>query len=963
MRLQMGVFKTIIVVGWLFVLNNLLAANAMYVKYISKAQYRGYSKNWCITHNEKGFIYVGNDAGLLRFNGIDWHLYQLPQNKNIRSIKIGADEKIYTGSYEEFGFWEQDPFGQITYVSLSEQLSGFHFNSEEIWKIVEDANGNILFQSFSYIFKYNGNSVEPIKLDESILFLLQANGKMIAQTFNRGLVEYIDGKEVPIPGGDFFKGFDIKVFLHLEDDKYLLGDRDKGMYLWDENGFSKWDCPIQNLLENVEIDNGLFDGKQYYIGTHRDGIFVISKDGQLVSHLNTDNHLKSNTVLSMDVDGNGRLWVGQNKGLCYIDFNYPFTFVIREDNPIGIVHTAAFRNDHLYLGTNQGVFYSKVKGDNFEALSLEDFRLVEGTNGQTWELKEIDNQLLCGHSNGTFRLEGGKASLISGYNGTMVFQKLKTENEDLVIQSTFNILVLLDKDQKGHWKFKSKIPIFNNAVSSIEEDFYQNIWLCHFQKKGFFKMKMDNATNSPMYIKAYGTNKGLPTDFGNGVYNIDNKIVFATDSGFYAYEHLRDTIFSYKSLNSQLENFARSKKVVAGDQDTYWFIKPPAIALFKKQEEAFIRQVQYTFDGGVSMVERFENIVPLTSAVSLICLENGFAIYRKDSVGQEIQKSWGKVFVDQVEMENDEQIITPLPITPSHEVVTLPYPVNRLKFKFSNSQTPGEKTVFHSKLSTQRGWMTDYLNSREFYLLPAGSYELEVFAEDKFGRNSEITTYRFEVTPPWYATRWATVLFILLALVIAAVLSKLIQLFLKGHKRTLKLQQIKAMRDKHRKELMLLEKNIMTLKNENLEKELIHKSSDLANSTMAIIRKNEAFQKLKEEILITDNSIRSAEVHRHVKRIIKLIDSHINVDDDWQVFEIHFDRAHVDFFKRLKAEFSTLTPKDLRLCAYLKMNLSSKEIAPLLNISTRSVEVHRYRIRKKIGLNPDQSLAEFMINF
>jgi len=132
---------------------------------------------------------------------------------------------------------------------------------------------------------------------------------------------------------------------------------------------------------------------------------------------------------------------------------------------------------------------------------------------------------------------------------------------------------------------------------------------------------------------------------------------------------------------------------------------------------------------------------------------------------------------------------------------------------------------------------------------------------------------------------------------------------------------------------------------------------------MAIIRKNEAFQKLKQEILITDNSIRSAEAHRHVKKIIKLIDSHINVDDDWQVFEIHFDRAHVDFFKRLKAEFSTLTPKDLRLCAYLKMNLSSKEIAPLLNISTRSVEVHRYRIRKKIGLNPDQSLAEFMINF
>ena len=81
------------------------------------------------------------------------------------------------------------------------------------------------------------------------------------------------------------------------------------------------------------------------------------------------------------------------------------------------------------------------------------------------------------------------------------------------------------------------------------------------------------------------------------------------------------------------------------------------------------------------------------------------------------------------------------------------------------------------------------------------------------------------------------------------------------------------------------------------------------------------------------------------------------------MFEENFDQAHNNFFKRLKKEFPSLTPGDLRLCAYLHMNLTSKEIAPLLNISIRGVEIHRYRLRKKLGLSGDENLVEFILRF
>lgn len=591
-------YRGISVLLFCFVLHTLLGNNAAYVKYFSKENYKGYSKNWSITHNDDGVVYIGNDAGLLRFNGIDWQLYHLPHNKTVRSVKIGVDGKIYTGSYEEFGYWQADQAGQLSYVSLSDSLCGFSFNNEEIWKIVDDSKGNILFQSFSMIFKYDGQSVEPIKLKESIIFLLEARNKMIAQTLNKGLVEYRDGKEVLIPGSELFQGANVKVFLPFGDNKYLLGERDRGLFIWDDTGFREWQCPARKLLLNKEIDNGIFDGQYYYLGTHRDGIFVVDQAGHVISHLNTENRLNSNTIYCLDIDQSGRLWVGQNKGLCYVEFNYPFSFITRNDNPIGFVHTAAYYNECLYLGTNQGVFMAMVQDEDFEALSLDDFHLVQGTLGQTWELKVIDNQLLCGHTNGTYRLEGNKAVKLSDYNGSMVFQKVKDKEKELVVQSTFNTLVLLDKDAQGQWKFSAEVPGFNNVVSSIENDFYENLWICHFQKKGIFKMRMHDIHEGPAFIMAYGKDKGLPDDFGNGVYNVDNKIVFATGKGFYAYEPLRDTIFNYEQLNRQLGNFADSKKVVKGFDETYWFIKSPSVALYKKENLNFRQVIQYAFNYG-----------------------------------------------------------------------------------------------------------------------------------------------------------------------------------------------------------------------------------------------------------------------------------------------------------------------------------------------------------------------------
>ena len=87
----------------------------------------------------------------------------------------------------------------------------------------------------------------------------------------------------------------------------------------------------------------------------------------------------------------------------------------------------------------------------------------------------------------------------------------------------------------------------------------------------------------------------------------------------------------------------------------------------------------------------------------------------------------------------------------------------------------------------------------------------------------------------------------------------------------------------------------------------------------------------------------------------------MNDDADWKHFEVNFKELHEDFFEILLERYPILTPKDLKLCAYLKMNLSSKEIAPLMGISTRGIEIHRYRLRKKLNIDGSQNISNFLI--
>jgi DNA-binding CsgD family transcriptional regulator len=288
----------------------------------------------------------------------------------------------------------------------------------------------------------------------------------------------------------------------------------------------------------------------------------------------------------------------------------------------------------------------------------------------------------------------------------------------------------------------------------------------------------------------------------------------------------------------------------------------------------------------------------------------------------------------------------------------LPYALNALRFTFSaTSYEDAPRVQYQFKLEGyDNNWSAwTRLTSKEYTNLKEGDYTFSVKSKDIYNREGAITTYKFTVLPPWYRTYIAYTIYGLMTLAALYIVS-----------RFTKVQQQKTMRLKeiqHQEAVLKAEKEIIKLNNEKLENELSHKNKELASSAMHIVHNVETIQKIKTALLSAIESVQDTDAKAHMRKVLRSIANEVSLENNWEQFELHFNQIHQNFLVRLRKEFPELTHNDIKLISYLKLNLSSKEIAPLLNLSVRGVEASRYRIRKKMNLNPSVNLTEFILRY
>jgi DNA-binding CsgD family transcriptional regulator len=931
-----------------------------YVQNYTKAIYQSGNQNWAVTKDEHGIMYFGNSGGLLAFDGKYWQSYRMPNGLIVRSVAADGKGKVYAGGFGEFGYWENDKKGILQYHSLINLVPAkYQPVNEEIWKIYVDRD-RIIFQSFGTIYVYADGKINLIKAPNPFLFLFKTGNRYFVEQVNAGLFELKNNKLLYIEGSKILGNSGVLSILPFPHNKFLIGTARNGLFIYDGRQIKEWPNQANDFFKTYQLNNGVaVPGKYFAYGTILNGVVVIDTSGKVVQHINKSSGLQNNTVLSLYSDNEQNLWAGLDNGIDRIEVNSPLYFYFDKTGSFGTVYSSIIFDNKIYLGTNQGLFYSDwiTNGDKRVFHSF-DFKLIPGSQGQVWELSLQDGHLLCGHNAGTYQVNGGSIEKVSSVNGGWTVKKL---NDNQLIQGTYTGLVIYNKDNAGNWTFDHKIDGFGEPSRYVEQGDKGQIWVSHAYK-GIYKLTLSNDLRKATSIKYYDSRYGLPGSYNINVFKLDNRIIFSSDSGFYTYDDISDHFYRYDQLNGKLGSFASSNKIIPAIGKKYWLINHGRLALadFSVAGKLSIDSNRFSILDG-RMLHNYENISRINSSIYLISVDDGFVILNDADALKQNKIKLPPVLIRRIENITDK--ITTITDNGGHNDIEIPYAQNNIRISYSLPFYRQQKVKFQYYLEGYSRQWSDWstLSQKEFTNLSQGTYHFKVRAKINEENVSPDTVLTFTILSPWFTNQIAIVCYILLIILAYYLARYYYRLKLKRHQHHIHEKLQKEKEEFLKQEAIANEQQIVKIRNEQLQADLASKSRELANSAMNIVYKNELLQKISDEITQLKDDSGKRLSSDQLKRIQKVIDDGMTDERDWNLFESSFNEAHESFFKKLKAQHPDLVPNDLKLCAYLRMNMNSKEMASLLNISLRGVEIRRYRLRKKLNLEHDKNLVEFLM--
>ncbi len=903
----------------------------------SPKQYGAENQNWSISQSKEKYIYVANNKGLLEFNGAKWQLYPSPNETIMRSVKV-VDDKIYTGCYMEFGYWQKSDLGVLVYTSLSKDLETPLIEDEHFWTILNLDNW-ILFHSLNRIYVYNilDKSYKIINSQTRIEKVYKVGESVYFQKINDGIYKIESGKEILITNHDVVKNnIVINIFNHQG--KLLLQTQENGFHFIDNNTLTKWNITANETFEKASVYNSVqLNDKSFVLGTISHGILHLSPNGDIKNHIDQNRGLSNNTVLSLFEDLENNIWLGLDNGINCVNIKSPFNSFKDNKGELGTVYTSAVFNDNLYLGTNQGLFYKKLNTN-------DEFKFINGLKGQVWCLVKLDNKLFCGHNLGTFIINNNEAEKIADIQGTWNIKPIPAK-ENLLLQGNYLGLYVLGKTG-DKWVYRNKIEEYNVSSRYFEFINANEILISH-EYQGVNKLKVDDDyTRAIELTEESSISKGL----NSSLIKYNDDILYTYKEGVFKYD-TSSKRFQKDSLLSRVFNsdkYVSGKLVTDGITNKIWsfsnkninYISPGKLS---NTPEIYSISISNSLPRGMV---GFENISHLEANKYLYGSSEGYIIIDFD-------KYYDKTY--DIVINSIEKSVLDEPKEAVNKFTN-----GVFKYKESNIEISYSIAEFNKYIDAEYQFQLEGIydqwsewsnnSSVRFNNLPFGEYTFNVRARAGNNLTNNIATYKFTIERPWLLSNIMIVLYIFVFMLFAIITHNIYKRYYN--------KQRERLLEESKKEIELKEleneQQLMHYKNDKLKLDIESKNRELAISTMSLIKKNEFLNSIKNELKSTND------IHK-LKSVVKIINQNINNTDDWKLFEEAFNNADKDFLKKVKTKHPELTSNDLRLCAYLRLNLSSKEIAPLLNISSRSVEVKRYRLRKKMSLSHKTSLTNYIL--
>lgn len=524
------------------------------------------------------------------------------------------------------------------------------------------------------------------------------------------------------------------------------------------------------------------------------------------------------------------------------------------------------------------------------------FQLVPGTEGQVWSLDNIGGEMFMGHDKGLFRIKKGIAEKLDGPKGVWTAVPLR----GYLLTGNYNGISIFRKTG-DKWAFLKKMELIAGSCNQLLCESEEVLWV-NIPNFGVIRTVLDAQ-----------------------LYPID-RLIFAEDN--------------FVGDNLRLFQDERGVHVLT-EQNAYLFSLSERRFVLESQVPAFAK-ASLPYSLALRSLHRDYDFCPS---------DNGFLLKHRKLGSPADHKNCAVVVFREINAFNSHY---QMPVCTG---TILPYELNSLWVSCAVPNCDG--VLYQYKLDNSDEW-SEWSDDSSIKLINLGGGLHVLLVRAKVGELvTESQELVFRVSPPWHRTWGAFAVYLSIGGLLAYAFYYWKKRSLEIQKEQLLLREKSALMQQseaHKREISLLEQERLQAEYTQMKKNLRTKTIELAKQARENEEKNRLLLALKEKCAVAQEN--PALLQLKWKEMERLLDAYIKVDD--QTFEIQIDELHQEFFRKLKARFPSLSSHDLRLCAYLKIGISSKEISEILNIQPSSFYISRSRLRKKLDLKADQNLYDFL---